>query len=105
MSAANAAVKGASQVAGAIASSTLTTICVFLPLVFTEGISRQLFTDMGLTIAYSLMASLLIALTLVPSLSSLLLGRVKQKPEGCSANSCPATPAPSPSLCGTRHLY
>lgn len=82
MSAANAAVKGASQVAGAIASSTLTTICVFLPLVFTEGISRQLFTDMGLTIAYSLMASLLIALTLVPSLSSLLLGRVKQKPEG-----------------------
>ncbi len=78
MSAANAAVKGAAQVAGAIASSTLTTICVFLPLVFTEGISRQLFTDMGLTIAYSLLASLLIALTLVPTLSSLMLRRAKE---------------------------
>lgn len=80
MSAANAAVKGAAQVAGAIASSTLTTICVFLPLVFTEGISRQLFTDMGLTIAYSLLASLLIALTLVPTLSSLMLRRAKETP-------------------------
>ncbi|MEG1104483.1 MAG: efflux RND transporter permease subunit, partial [Oscillospiraceae bacterium] len=53
MPAAKAAVKGASQVAGAILASTLTTICVFLPIVFTQGISRQLFTDMGLTIAYS----------------------------------------------------
>ena len=56
--------------AGAIISSTLTTICVFLPIVFTEGITRQLFTDMGLTIAYSLIASLIIALTLVPALAS-----------------------------------
>ena len=64
MPAAQAAVKGAGQVAGAIISSTLTTICVFLPIVFTEGITRQLFTDMGLTIAYSLIASLIIALTL-----------------------------------------
>ena len=57
-----AAVLGAKQVAGAITASTLTTICVFLPIVFTEGISRQLFTDMGLTIAYSLVASLLLSL-------------------------------------------
>ncbi len=70
---AKAAVKGASQVAGAIASSTLTTICVFLPIVFTEGISKELFADMGLTIAYSLLASLFIALTLVPSLSTLMM--------------------------------
>lgn len=77
MPVAQAAVKGASQVAGAIAASTLTTICVFLPIVFTQGISRQLFTDMGLTIAYSLLASLLIALTLVPAMSSNLL----RKPE------------------------
>lgn len=75
--AAQAAVRGASQVGGAIAASTLTTICVFLPIVFTQGISRQLFTDMGLTIAYSLIASLLIALTLVPAMSSNLL----KKPE------------------------
>ena len=45
--AAKAAVRGAKEVAGAIAASTLTTICVFLPIVFTEGITRQLFTDMA----------------------------------------------------------
>lgn len=71
--AAKAAVQGAKQVSGAIFASTLTTICVFLPIVFTEGISRELFTDMGLTIAYSLLASLLIALSLVPTLSSTIL--------------------------------
>ena len=61
-----AAVYGAKQVSNAICASTLTTICVFLPIVFTDGITRQLFVDMGLTIAYSLIASLLMALTLVP---------------------------------------
>ena len=80
--AATAAVHGCRQIAGAITASTLTTVCVFVPILFTSGLTRQIFADMGLTIAYSLMASLLIALTLVPSLSSLLLGRVKQKPEG-----------------------
>lgn len=78
--AAAAAVKGASQVAGAITASTLTTICVFLPIVFTEGISRQLFTDMGLTIAYSLIASLIIAMTLVPTLASRTLRKAVDKP-------------------------
>ncbi len=73
MGAAKAAVQGAVQVAGAITASTLTTICVFLPIVFTQGISRQLFTDMGLTIAYSLVASLLVALTLVPTMSSKMM--------------------------------
>ena len=77
--AAKAAVRGAREVAGAIAASTLTTICVFLPIVFTEGITRQLFTDMGLTIAYSLVASLLVALTLVPALSSTLLKTASEK--------------------------
>ena len=77
--AAKAAVQGAKEVAGAIAASTLTTICVFLPIVFTEGITRQLFTDMGLTIAYSLVASLLVALTLVPALSSTLLKTASEK--------------------------
>lgn len=70
---AKAAVQGARQVGGAIFASTLTTICVFLPIVFTEGISRQLFTDMGLTIAYALSASLIVALTVVPAMSSTML--------------------------------
>lgn len=74
-----AAVEGASQVAGAIAASTLTTVCVFAPIVFTEGITRQLFVDMGLTIAYSLLASLVVALTLVPMMSAGLLRKSKPK--------------------------
>lgn len=73
MSATKAAVRGSNQVSGAIFASTLTTICVFLPIVFTQGLSRQLFQDMGLTIAYSLIASLIVALTLVPSMSSSIL--------------------------------
>ncbi len=77
--AAKAAVKGATQVAGAIFASTLTTICVFLPIVFTQGISRELFTDMGLTIAYSLLASLVVALTLVPAMGSTMLRKTKEK--------------------------
>lgn len=75
-----AAVLGAQQVAGAIAASTMTTICVFLPIVFTEGITRQLFVDMGLTIAYSLLASLVVALTLVPAMGAGLLKKVKERP-------------------------
>lgn len=79
VSSAKAAVEGATQVAGAIFSSTLTTVCVFLPIVFTEGISRQLFTDMGLTIAYSLLASLVVALTVVPAMASTLLKQNVEK--------------------------
>ncbi|MEG0616817.1 MAG: efflux RND transporter permease subunit [Oscillospiraceae bacterium] len=79
MPATRAAVKGASQVAGAIFASTLTTVCVFLPIVFTQGLSRQLFTDMGLTIAYSLLASLIIALTFVPAMGATVLRNTKEK--------------------------
>lgn len=73
------AVSGASQVAGAITSSTLTTVCVFLPIVFVEGLTRQLFQDMALTIAYSLLASLIIALTLIPAMAPAVLKNVKEK--------------------------
>lgn len=76
-SAASAAVNGAKQVAGAIIASTLTTICVFFPIVFVEGLTRQIFVDMALTIAYSLLASLVVALTLVPAMSSRMLGKIK----------------------------
>ncbi len=79
---AEAAIKGAKEVGGAILASTLTTVCVFLPIVFTEGITRQLFVDMGLTIAYSLLASLVIALTVVPAMSSKMLNKQKEKKEG-----------------------
>lgn len=79
MSAKKAAVEGAKQVAGAIAASTLTTVCVFAPIVFTEGITRQLFVDMGLTIAYSLLASLLVALTVVPMMGAGLLKKTTEK--------------------------
>ncbi len=78
-SAKEAAITGARQVGGAIAASTLTTVCVFLPIVFTTGVTRQLFVDMGLTIAYSLLASLLVALTLVPMMSAGLLRKTENK--------------------------
>ena len=77
-----AAIEGAKEVAGAIMASTLTTICVFLPIVFMEGITRQLFVDMGLTIAYSLLASLVIALTVVPAMASKMLTGTKEQKEG-----------------------
>ena len=73
--AATAAVHGCRQIAGAITASTLTTVCVFAPILFTSGLTRQIFADMGLTIAYSLGASLLVALTLVPALSGKILTR------------------------------
>ena len=75
--AARAAVQGARQVSGSIVSSTITTICVFLPFIFTEGLVRQLLVDMALTIAYSLGASLLIALTVVPASGSTILRKTR----------------------------
>ncbi|MDD7738659.1 MAG: efflux RND transporter permease subunit [Lachnospiraceae bacterium] len=81
-----AAVQGAKQMSGAILASTLTTVCVYVPIIFMEGITRQLFVDMGLTIAYSLLASLVIALTFVPMMASGLLkkdfGKKKEKKNG-----------------------
>ena len=76
-----AAIEGAKQVRGAIIAATLTTICVFAPIVFTEGITRQLFIDMGLTIGYSLGASLIVAMTVVPALASKMLGKADVKEE------------------------
>lgn len=77
-----AALNGAKQVAGAIASSTLTTICVFFPIVFIEGLTRQIFMDMALTITYSLLASLIVALTLVPAMGQRMLRNVKPVKHG-----------------------
>lgn len=73
-----AAVEGSKQVTGAIIASTLTTVSVYAPIIFTEGITRQLFIDLALTIAYTLVASLVVALTFVPAMSSVTLRRTKE---------------------------
>ena len=78
-SAIQAAVAGAGQVAGAVTASTLTTVCVFLPIVFVEGITRQLFTDLALTMSYALLASLIVSLTLVPAMASGMLRKKKKE--------------------------
>jgi HAE1 family hydrophobic/amphiphilic exporter-1 len=68
----NSALKGTSEVAGAVTASTFTTVAVFFPIVFVEGIAGQLFKDMALTVTFSLLASLVVSLTLVPMLNSTL---------------------------------
>ena len=70
-----AAIQGAREVMGAITASTLTTICVFAPVLFVHGMTRQVFMDMILTITYSLMASLIVALTVIPAMAQGLLKR------------------------------
>jgi HAE1 family hydrophobic/amphiphilic exporter-1 len=74
---------GASEVGKAVTASTLTTVAVFLPLVFVSGISGQLFRDQALTVTFALLASLVVALTLIPMLASL---QAKKEP--------PVEPAP-----------
>lgn len=68
-----AAVEGSSEVALAILVSTLTTLAVFLPITFTEGIAREVFTDLSLTVSFSLITSLVVAVTIVPMLASKIL--------------------------------
>lgn len=68
-----AAKQGTKEVALAITASTLTTIAVFIPVMFIEGLIGQIFTEFALTISFSLIASLLVALTVVPMLASRLL--------------------------------
>ncbi|MBI2571923.1 MAG: efflux RND transporter permease subunit [Candidatus Schekmanbacteria bacterium] len=70
-SALEAARAGASEVGRAVIASTLTTVAVFLPVVFLEGIAAQLFRDMALTVSYSLLASLAVSLTLIPMMAAL----------------------------------
>lgn len=68
---ARAAIEGTTEVGGAVAASVLTTIAVFFPIVFVEGIAGQIFKDQALTVTFSLAASLVVSLTLIPMLSSL----------------------------------
>lgn len=69
---------GASEVGTAVTASTLTTIAVFFPLVFVKGIAGQLFRDQALTITFSLLVSLLVALTLIPMLASTEKRRIEE---------------------------
>ena len=66
-----AAVDGSTEVGPAVTASTLTTVAVFLPIVFVEGIAGQLFRDQALTVTISLIASLVVAITMIPMLSAL----------------------------------
>jgi hypothetical protein len=75
-----AAVQGARQVRGAIVASTLTTVCVFLPMVFTTGTVREMLLPLALSVSYCLMASLIVALTVIPASASTILRRVEPRP-------------------------
>jgi len=93
--------KGASLVGMAVTASTLTTVCVFLPIIFISGVAGQLFTDQSLTVTYSLLGSLLVALTLIPMLSSGFKGRRTFGSQELAASDKPASEsAGSPGLKG-----
>jgi HAE1 family hydrophobic/amphiphilic exporter-1 len=89
--AAEAAAAGAEEVQAAITASTLTTISVFGPIIYVEGVAGELFEDLSLAVAFSLLASLLVALTLLPSLAARFAGGGEAAPERVVA-----TPAPRP---------
>jgi HAE1 family hydrophobic/amphiphilic exporter-1 len=83
---------GASEVGHAVVASTMTTICVFAPIVFVEGVAGQLFADQALTVTFALAASLLVAIMLIPMLSSLGSNKIAAKnriEEGSEDNNVP----------------
>ncbi|HEX6593669.1 MAG TPA: efflux RND transporter permease subunit [Bacillota bacterium] len=73
------AIKGASELAPAVIASTTTTLVVFLPVIYVEGIASDLFTPLALTVSFSLITSLIVAVTLVPMLSSKLLSQAMEE--------------------------
>ena len=79
LSAPRAAAQGAKQVTAAVAASTLTTICVFFPFVFTSGLVQQLLVPFALTISFALLASLVVALTVVPALGSKIFAKAEPR--------------------------
>lgn len=72
---------GTKEVIGAITASTLTTVAVFVPVVFLSGLIGQIFTEFALTISFSLFASLVVAITVIPMMASRMLKRPKGNPE------------------------
>ena len=94
---------GTSEVGSAVIAATMTTICVFVPIVFVEGVAGQLFRDQALTVTYSLVASLMVALMLIPMLSALSLRRLtdeeSERAEGVAVR------GPALALRGLRGLF
>ncbi|MFC4558030.1 efflux RND transporter permease subunit [Virgibacillus kekensis] len=74
----DSATKGASELAPAVIASTTTTLVVFLPIIYVEGIASDMFTPLALAVSFSLIASLVVAVTLVPMLSSKLLSKAME---------------------------
>ena len=83
-----ASIEGTTEIGPAVIASTLTTVAVFLPIVFVEGVAGQMFKDQALTVTISLCASLLVAMTLIPMLSA--LGSRREK----TASAARGKPAP-----------
>ncbi|MEM1092492.1 MAG: efflux RND transporter permease subunit [Pseudomonadota bacterium] len=88
-----ASVSGTQEVSGAVFASTLTTVAVFLPLIFVEGIAGQLFKDQALTVTFALLVSLAVAMTVIPMLSSLRGGSPLGFPQEDHPTSEPRTRA------------
>ena len=82
LTAPQASVHGTKQVLGAVIASTLTTICVFFPMVFTGGMVRSLMLPFALTISFALMASLIVSVTVVPTMGSVMLKKEKENKIG-----------------------
>ena len=76
-----AASEGAKEVSSAIIASTLTTVAVFLPVIFISGLIGEIFFEFALTISFSLFASLAVALTVIPMMASRMLGKPSDKPK------------------------
>lgn len=77
-----ATLKGATELVGAVIASTTTTAAVFIPVVFVDGLAAQIFRPLALTVVFSLTASLIVAITLIPMLSSKMLGNVQIQMDG-----------------------
>ncbi|WP_299494977.1 efflux RND transporter permease subunit [uncultured Shewanella sp.] len=93
-----AAITGTKQVAGAIFASTLTTLAVFIPLIFVDGVAGALFSDQALTVTFALIASLIVALTTIPMLASRKgLNTLTQPTSNMAATQSTGTPTKSQS--------
>ncbi len=92
-SAFEAARSGASEVGRAVVASTLTTVAVFVPVIFLEGVAAQLFRDQALTVSFSLIASLAVSLTLIPMLAALVGGGGKSTATATTASAAAEVPA------------
>jgi HAE1 family hydrophobic/amphiphilic exporter-1 len=95
LAARDAAARGAGEVAGAVTAATLTTVSVFLPIVFVRGVAGQLFYDLAVTVCLALMMSLAVSLTLIPMLSAIEIRSLRRIPLEEAFGGAPGTSARS----------